>query len=55
MLFVWFLMAVIDQYYLSAFAEDISSLTVTGFEVLNLLIMFPYIIPDVGVGWDWHN
>ena len=45
----------IDQHYLSAFAESILSLTMTAFEILNLLIMATYIIRDVGVGWDWHN
>ena len=53
--FVWFLVATIDQHYLSAFVECILSLTMTAFEILNLLIMVAYIIRDVGVGWDWHN
>ena len=44
----------IDQHYLSAFVECILSLTMTAFEILNLLIMVAYIIRDVGVGWDCH-
>ena len=42
----------IDQHYLSAFVECILSLTMTAFEILNLLIIFAYmyIISDVGVG-----
>ena len=45
----------IDQHYLSAFVQCILSLTMTAFEILNLLIMVAYIIRDVAVGWDWHN
>ena len=45
----------IDQHYLSAFVECILSLSMTGFEILILLIMFAFIIRGVGVGWDWHN
>ena len=45
----------IDQHYLSAFVESILSLTMTAFEIFNLLIMVAYIIRDVGVGWDWYN
>ena len=53
--FVWFLVTMIDQHYLSAFVKCILSLTMTVFGILNQLIVFAYIIRDVGVGWDWHN
>ena len=45
----------IDQHYLSAFVECILSFTVTPFEILNLLIMFAYIIRDVSVGLYLYN
>ena len=35
--------------------EYILSLTVTAFEILNLLIIFEYNIRDVDDGWGLHN